>query len=134
MAIKFTVCATIPAAPRAVYDAWISSKGHAAMTGSAAKATAREGGKFTAWDGYITGRNLKLVPERRILQAWRTTEFAGGDEDSRIDVQLEKAPGGTKLTLRHTNIPSGQSDYKSGWKECYFEPMKAYFAKRPGSA
>ncbi|SPE23966.1 conserved hypothetical protein [Candidatus Sulfotelmatomonas gaucii] len=134
MAIKFTVSTTIPAAPKAVYDAWLSSKGHAAMTGSAAKVTAREGGKFSAWDGYITGRNLKLVPARRIVQAWRTTEFASGDEDSQIDVLLENAPGGTKLTLRHTNIPKGQSDYKSGWKECYFEPMKAYFAKRPGSA
>jgi activator of HSP90 ATPase len=134
MAIEFTVSATIPAAPKAVYDAWLSSKSHAAMTGSAAKVTAREGGRFTAWDGYITGRNLKLVPERRIVQAWRTTEFASGDEDSQIDVLLEKAPGGTKLTLRHINIPKGQSDYKSGWKECYFEPMKAYFAKRPDSA
>ena len=134
MAHEFTVSATIPAEPKTVYDAWPSSKGHSAMTGAAANVTPREGGRFTAWDGYITGTNLKLVPARRIVQTWRTTEFAEDDEDSQIDVQLEKAPGGTKLTLRHTNIPSGQSDYKSGWKECYFEPMKAYFAKRRGSA
>ena len=49
------------------------------------------------------------------------------DPDSKIEVLLEKTPGGTKLTIHHTNIPSGQSDYKSGWRECYFEPMKNYF-------
>ena len=127
MPIEFTVSATIPAPPRAVYDVWLSSKGHAAMTGSPARVSAKVGGTFTAWDGYITGKNLKLEPGRRIVQAWRTTAFAPHDPNSEIDVQLEKAPHGTRLTLRHTNIPKGQSDYCSGWRECYFEPMRAYF-------
>ncbi len=133
MAHEFTVSATIPAAPKLVFDAWLSSSGHAAMTGAAARVSARAGGNFTAWDGYITGKNLKLVPGRRIVQAWRTTEFAASDPDSEIEILLEKAPGGTKLTLHHTNIPDGQSDYKSGWKACYFEPMKKYLkgAKKP---
>jgi uncharacterized protein YndB with AHSA1/START domain len=129
VAHEFTVSATIPAAPKQVYDVWLSSKGHTQMTGSVAKASARVGGTFTAWDGYIAGRNLKLVPGRRIVQSWRTTEFASADPDSQIEVLLEKAPGGTKLTLRHTNIPGGQYDYRSGWRECYFEPMKKYFAR-----
>jgi activator of HSP90 ATPase len=130
MAQEFTVSATIPASPKQVYDAWLSSKGHAAMTEAGAKVSARVGGAFTAWDGYISGKNLKLKPGKQIVQAWRTTEFAASDPDSQIDVLLEKAPTGTKLTLRHTNIPGGQSDYRSGWRECYFEPMKKYFKAR----
>jgi len=97
------------------------------MTGSPARVSARPGGRFTAWDGYIAGKNLKLIPGRRIVQAWRTTEFAETDPDSQIDLALEKSARGTKVTLRHTNIPGGQSDYKTGWSTCYFEPMKAYF-------
>jgi activator of HSP90 ATPase len=128
MAHEFTVTATIPATPREVYDAWLSSKGHAAMTGSGARGSARLGGKFTAWDGYIMAKNLKLVPGKRIVQAWRTTEFSAADPDSQIEVSLEKAPGGTKLTLRHTKIPDGHTTYDSGWRDCYFEPMKAYFS------
>jgi len=123
----FTVSATIPAAPKQVFDAWLSSKGHSAMTDAGAKVSARVGGAFTAWDGYISGKNLKLNPEKQIVQSWRTTEFAVSDPDSKIEVLLEKTPGATKLTIHHTNIPSGQSDYKSGWRECYFEPMKNYF-------
>lgn len=131
MAHEFTVSATIPAAPREVYDAWLSSKGRAAMTGAAARISEKPGGNFVAWDGYIAGRNLKLVPGRRIVQTWRTTEFAASDEDSQIEVQLEKAPKGTKLTLRHTNIPDGHTTYKSGWRTCYFGPMRAYFNRAP---
>ena len=127
MAHQFKVSATVPAPPKAVYEAWLSSKGHTAMTGSAAKASAKAGGKFTAWNGYITGRNVKLVPGRRIVQAWRTTNFTSSDPDSQIEVLLEEAAAGTKLTLRHTNVPDGHLRYKSGWKSHYFEPMKSYF-------
>ena len=133
MPIEFTVSATISASPRAIYDAWLSSKGHAAMTGASARVSAKPGGKFSAWDGYISGRNLKLVPGKRIVQAWRTTEFASSDPDSQIEIRLEATPRGTRLTLRHTNIPQGQSDYRSGWNECYFSPMKDYFAQRKTS-
>jgi len=132
--MEFTVSATIPAKPREVYDAWLSSDSHTRMTGSAAKVTARPGAAFTAWDGYITGRNVKLAPGRRIVQAWRTTEFAAEDADSQIEVTLEPVKGGTKVTLHHTNVPEGQSDYRSGWRECYFEPMKKYFKGRAKSA
>jgi len=127
MANQFTVSATIPASPKEVYDAWLTSKSHAAITGSPARVSARPGGRFTAWDGYIAGKNLKLVPGRRIVQTWRTTEFAATDPGSQIDLKLENSARGTKVTLRHTNIPGGQSDYKTGWSTCYFEPMKAYF-------
>jgi activator of HSP90 ATPase len=130
MPIKFTVSATIPATPKQVYDAWLSSKGHAAMTGSPARISAKSGGKFSAWDGYITGHNLKLLPGKRIVQAWRTTEFAASDPDSQIDIELEATPRGSSLTLRHSNIPQGQPDYRSGWSECYFLPMKDYFTRR----
>lgn len=126
---EFTVSATIPATPKEVYDAWLSSKGHAAMTGSAARASAKVGGRFSAWGGYISGRNLKLTPRRCIVQAWRTTEFAKDDEDSQIEVTLEKVLNGTKITLHHTNVAGRQSDSRSGWKQCYFEPMKKHFKR-----
>jgi activator of HSP90 ATPase len=134
MSIRFTRSAIIPAAPKQVYDAWLSSKGHTQMTGSMAKASARVGGSFTAWDGYISGKNLKLKPGKHIVQAWRTTEFAASDPDSQIEVLLEKAPRGTKLTLRHTNVPNGHTGYRTGWQTHYFEPMKKYFKAKAKSA
>ena len=46
----------VAARPKEVYDHWMGSEGHAAMTGGGAEIDARVGGRFTAWDGYIEGR------------------------------------------------------------------------------
>jgi uncharacterized protein YndB with AHSA1/START domain len=133
----FVLTAEFLATPRQIYDAWMSSEGHTEMTGGAPAAVeAHVGGDHTAWDGYITGKTLALVPGRKIVQSWRTSEFAKRHGDSKIEVTLEPDGEGTRLTLRHSEVPTSQaSDYKSGWVENYFEPMKAYFAsqkKRPG--
>ena len=119
---------TLLATPEDVYDAWISSKRHAAMTGSAATSEKRRGGSYTAWDGYISGKHLELERGRRILQTWRTTEFPDGAPDSRLELRLANAPDGTKLTLLQSGIPDGQGEmYAEGWQDHYFEPMSQYF-------
>lgn len=128
MAESFEVSAIIPGTPKQVYDAWLNGETHGLMTGGEATGRPVKGAKFTAWDGYISGKNLELEPHRRIVQAWRTTEFSSADPDSRLEVLLEEAPGGTKVTLRHSDIPQGQTGYKQGWKDHYFEPMKQYFS------
>ncbi len=131
MALRFTLKATIPAPPQAVYDAWLDSRAHSAMTGARARASARAGGTFTAWDGYISGRNLRLEPGKRIVQSWRTTKFEKDDPDSEIEVLLAPAKTGTRLTLRHRNVPDGHTGYRDGgWQDFYFAPMKDYFAKK----
>ena len=87
--------------------------------------------EVSAWDGYITGRNLELVPGERIVQSWRTTQFTDEHEDSIITVTLEEIEDGTLLTLVHSNVPEGQTSYEQGgWQEHYFVPMKEYFATR----
>ncbi len=126
-----TVSALIPASPETVYKAWLNGREHAAMTGSAATGTARVGGTFTAWEGYISGRTLELEPCSRIVQAWRTTEFAEDDPDSRLEIILTAARGGTRVTLKHSELPRGSSaGYRKGWIDFYFKPMKEYFSGR----
>ena len=132
MVIEFEVSAHMPAPPEDVYNAWLDSKRHSAMTGAPAEVSDSEGGAFKAWDGYIQGRNLALTPGRRILQAWRTTEFEAEDQDSLLEIQFEQADTGTLITLRHTDLPNHGMQYKQGWVDAYFEPMRAYF-NQPGS-
>ena len=124
----FKISVVILAEPAEIYGAWLSTRGHTLMTGSPARVSGKAGGKFTAWDGYIFGKTLELEPDRRIVQAWRTTEFPDEVPDSHLEVLLTPTKGGTKITLTHTNIPPGQADsYKQGWRDFYFTPMKAYF-------
>ncbi|HSB67002.1 MAG TPA: SRPBCC domain-containing protein [Anaerolineales bacterium] len=133
MSIEFVVSTVIPASPQEVYRAWLNSKGHSGMTGSPAKVSDKVGGEFEAWDGYIHGKNLDLVPNQRIVQAWRTSEFSEDEPDSRIEIALEAAGSQTKLTLKHTGLPPHGGQYEDGWVESYFEPMKEYFSSRKGS-
>lgn len=125
------ISAVIPASAKEIYSAWLSAKGHSAMTGSAAKAIARVGCRFSAWDGYIEGKNLELVSASLIVPAWRTSDFPDDAPDSRLEVSLAEAKGGTRVSLKHTDIPAGQAKgYKQGWIDFYFKPMKEYFGKR----
>jgi activator of HSP90 ATPase len=128
MSYDFTLSATIPASPRDIYNAWLDSRRHAAMTGGKAKMSKTVGAKVSAWDGYILGENLELVPGKRIVQSWRTTKFTRKDGDSTITVTLKPAKGGTRLTLAHSNVPDLHTSYQDGgWQTHYFEPMKKYF-------
>src|SRR5262245_2023571 len=131
MSYTFTLTDVIPAPPAAIYDAWLSSRGHGEMTGSKASQSPRIGAKVMAWGGYISGKNLELVPGRRIVQSWRTTKFTNDDPDSKIAVTLRPVPGGTRIILRHSNVPDSHTSYeRGGWQKSYFTPMKAYFAKQ----
>jgi activator of HSP90 ATPase len=131
MAYSFTLNALIPAPASEIYEAWLDSRGHSDMTGGKASMSSDVGADVSAWDGYIIGRNLELVPGERIVQSWRTPEFPDDHADSIINVTLAGAPGGTLLTLVHSNVPDGQTSYEQGgWQEHYFEPMQDYFARR----
>jgi uncharacterized protein YndB with AHSA1/START domain len=127
---SFTISTLIPGTPLRIYEAWLDGREHGAFTGSKAEIEPGVGGAFTAWDGYIRGRTLELAEGRRILQSWRTTEFPIGSEDSLLELTFDQAPGGTRVTLRHSSIPEGQAaSYREGWGEHYFDPMKRYFGR-----
>jgi len=126
----FTLSEVIPAKSVKIYKAWLTSEGHAAMTGSSAKVDGKVGGKFSAWDGYIFGVTLELTPNQRIVQTWRTSEFPNDAPDSHLEVLLEEILGGTKVTLIHSDMPEDQVDsYRQGWEDFYFKPMKEHFGK-----
>lgn len=132
---RFELETKIPAAPGAVYRAWLIGREHARMTGGPATGQPAVGADHSAWDGYIRGRNLELVPGARILQSWRTTEFPKSAPDSILEVLLFADGRGTRMVLRHSEIPEGQgTQYREGWAEHYFGPMQKYFGKKKPAA
>lgn len=125
----------VPAAtPAQVYDALADPKQHAAFTGSPATGAARVGGRFTAWDGYISGVHRELVRGRRIVQDWQTTEWPEGAPPSTVEFTFSVAKGGTAIRMVHSKVPAEQADsYRQGWIDYYWEPLKAYFSARSGA-
>lgn len=127
--MEFIVKTKVRASAQSIYQAWLSSEGHTKMTGAPATASDQEGEEFTAWDGYITGKNLELDPHRHIYQSWRTTKFSEDEPDSFIEIILEPTDDGTVVTLKHTNLPEHGEQYRKGWEDHYFQPMRRYFQK-----
>lgn len=117
---------TFPIAPRELYEHYMDSKKHSAMTGSKAIVGRKVGGRFSAFDGYCFGKNLALVPGRLIVQTWRSTDWRAGDLDSILMMEISKAPGGCRLHLVHANLPDREAPgIRKGWLEHYWTPLRA---------
>jgi activator of HSP90 ATPase len=86
------------------------------------------GGAFTLFGGYITGRHVELVPNERIVQAWRTGGWAPGVY-SIAKFELVVQGSGTKIVFDHTGFPKGEAEaLASGWKAHYWEPLEKFLA------
>jgi uncharacterized protein YndB with AHSA1/START domain len=90
--------------PEAVYRALLSSKEHAQFTGSEAKCSAIVGGRFTAWEKYISGKNIKLVKDKMIVQEWKTSEWPEGYEPSILKISLKKEGEGTQVSMIQSRV------------------------------
>ena len=86
-------------------------------TGNTASEVLSDGQDFQR--RFIAGRAGQLFDKGKLGKE--------NDEDSKLIIELKKVKEGTQLTLIQTNIPEGQTQYKEGWEEHYFEPMNAYF-------
>ncbi len=129
--MEFKLSVTIKAPAELIYKTWLNSKGHREMTGSEASISDQVGTSFSAWDGYISGENLELETNKRIIQTWRTTEFKKNQEDSLVEIELiPNDKLSTKIVLTHTNLSDQDEHFKKGWKDFYFIPMKKYFEKK----
>ena len=122
--------ATFKVSPHAVYDALMDSKKHGEFTGGAAKISRKVGGKFSVYDGYATGKNLELKPDRLIVQTWRADDWPEG-HSSQVTFELTPTKTGTKLTFTQTGVPvEFYKDIKQGWIDFYWKPMAKLFADR----
>lgn len=134
MSESITVRFSLHASAKQIYDAWLDSAAHTAMTGSPAKASREVGGVFTAWDNYISGKNLLLLENKKIVQSWRSSEFPEDAADSVLSIKLTERQGITEVELEHRDIPAGQGvQYQSGWIEFYANPMQKYFSAASGT-
>ena len=121
----------IQATPREVYDAYIDAEKQSEFTDSIATSDPRVGGKFTAWDGYITGSYIELEPGTKIVQEWSSSDFPEGVPPSRLEIILKGVKDGTDLIMAHLGVPEELAeDIDQGWKDYYWEPMKEYFKSR----
>ncbi len=91
-------------------------------SGHPADMKAEAGYEFSLWDGDITGMNLEVVPNRKLVQEWY---FGEQKEASIVKIELKQNGAETFVQLQHTNIPDEVYDeITEGWREYYFGSVK----------
>ena len=117
------------ASPARIYEILLDSKQFAAFTGMPAKIDSKVGGAFSMFAGIIVGRNVELIPNERIVQAWRPTHWDPGVY-SIVRFQLKPQPSRTLIILDHTGFPQGEYDnLYAGWGLRYWTPLKNFLAR-----
>jgi activator of HSP90 ATPase len=87
-----------------------------------------EGGAFALYGGFITGRHIELVPNVRVVQAWRAGDWPTGVY-SIAKFELLEQGSGCKIAFDHTGFPKGDAKgLASGWKAHYWEPLAKVLA------
>jgi activator of HSP90 ATPase len=127
------------ASPKRVYEALTNAKqfekvtqlSAAVQSGMAkgnipAEIAAEPGGAFKFFNGFIVGRNLELVPNERIVQAWRVAYWPEGAW-SLVKFVLVEQSSETKLIFDHTGFPKGDADHLlEGWNGNYWQPLAKF--------
>jgi activator of HSP90 ATPase len=118
----------IRSGPQRIYEALLDAKQFAAFSGAPAEIDRKEGGAFSMFGGQIVGRNIELVVNQRIVQAWRPTHWEPGVY-SIVAFVLKPQGSGTLVALEHKGFPEGEFDHlESGWHAHYWEPLKKFLA------
>jgi activator of HSP90 ATPase len=114
--------------PERIYDVLLDPKQFADMTGRAATIDPTEGGAFSLFGGLITGRNVELVPNQRIVQAWRPTHWDSGIY-SIVRFEFREQGSQARMLLDHTGFPEAEAEnLDSGWKGHYLNPLAKYLS------
>jgi uncharacterized protein YndB with AHSA1/START domain len=130
------------ASPQRVYGALTNGKsfdaitrlsdGDARLLASGAKPTAinaEVGGTFTLFGGYVTGRNLEMLPDERLVQAWRAGSWKAG-AFSIAAYSFVKEGAKTKLLFDHRGFPEGEgSSLAQGWHAHYWGPLTTFLSQ-----
>jgi activator of HSP90 ATPase len=113
--------------PQRVYEALLDPKQFVAFSGMPAEIDAKEGDAFSLFGGQIVGRNIELVSNQRIVQAWRPASWSPGIY-SIVKFELNSNGSGSTLVLDHTAFPEGLADHlDSGWHGHYLNTLQKYF-------
>lgn len=97
--------------------------------GTAPTAISREpGDAFSIFGGHIIGRQIELILNELIVQAWRVVDW-DPNVYSIAKFQLVEQGTGTRLVFDHTGFPKGQAEHLAeGWKSHYWESLEKFLS------
>ena len=130
-----TMAVHLPCSAVRLYRMYLDPKQHAAFTGSPVKIAARAGAAFEAFGGALSGTILQVVPNRLIVQSWRSIQFHRRDLDSTLVLSFWPDKDGARIDLTQVNV--ADSDFAGvceGWSKYYWDPWRQYLTAKKKKA
>ena len=128
--------ATIPATPAQVYAILADAEALSALSGMGGQAGRSAGEEFSAFDGHVTGRQIDLVPDQCVVQAWRFPVWEPG-RYTIVRFTLAAEDGGTRLVIDQDGEPEGtdalgchqtwHDHLDANWRTFYLTPLTKHF-------
>jgi activator of HSP90 ATPase len=88
---------------------------------------AHKGGRFSLFDGNITGSFVELVSNTKIVMNWRYKQWPE-EHFSQATLEIKEKEDCTELTLNQTGIPSSFLDNtQEGWRRFYWSAIRQTF-------
>jgi activator of HSP90 ATPase len=121
----------LKASRKRVYEALLDPNQFRKVTGGEPTEISSEvGGAFSCFGDKIAGRHIELVPNDRIVQAWRSNGWEPGVY-SIAKFQFKDSGSDTKIIFDHTGFPKGKAEHlATGWKANYWDALERYFASQ----
>lgn len=84
-----------------------------------------EGAKFKLWDGKIYGKNITVIPQKKLVQEWYGRKW---ENASVVIISLQKKNSDlTYVDLLHKYVPTSDlSDIAQAWLDEYLGPLKKF--------
>lgn len=109
-----------------LFETLTNSDTFAKATNAPAFIDPHEGGAISCFNNQITGRFLDIVPNERIVQAWRVSAWQPGTF-SIVKFSFMQKDDQTELILEQTGFPEEfKTHLEAGWSKMYWEPLNAF--------
>ena len=73
--------------------------------------------------GALTGATLQIIPQRLVIQSWRSTRFNAADPDSTLILAFTPEGTNGRINLVHLDVPAhNYQGVVEGWETHYWGP------------
>jgi len=125
------LAASLPAPPDRLCRMYLDPVEHAAFTGSPVTISAQPGAPFRAFGDVLTGTILQVVPDRLIVQSWRSPHWGPADIDSTLILSFWPEVDGGRIELVQVNVVDNDfAGVCHGWEKYYWTPWRAYLSRQ----
>jgi len=120
----------LPASAASLFDMYLDTQAHEAITGAPVMIGSIAGSEFKAFGGVLTGTLLAVVRSTLIVQSWRSAKFGPADPDSTLILSFQSEGTNGRIDLVHLDVPD--HDYNGvveGWEKFYWAPWRDFLAR-----